>query len=54
MVGKTTTPLNPSGIIFLNETRYDVVSEAEFIEKDIQVKVITVEGARIVVRRVDE
>ncbi len=54
LVGKTTTPLNPSGIIFLDGNRYDVVSEAEFIEKNTQVKVIKVEGSRIVVRKVEE
>ena len=52
MLGVTLTPLHPSGTMILNDARYDVVSEGEFIEKNIEVKVIAVEGARIVVRAV--
>ncbi len=52
MTGIALTPLHPSGTMLLNDTRYDVVSEGDFIEKNAQVKVINVEGARIVVRKV--
>lgn len=54
MTGITLTPLHPSGIMLLNNARYDVVSEGSFIEKNAQVNVINVEGARIVVRQIDE
>lgn len=53
MTGITITPLHPSGTMLLNDMRYDVVSEGDFIEKNTQVKVIKVEGVRIVVRKVD-
>lgn len=54
MTGVTITPLHPSGTMLLHNKRYDVVTEGDFIEKNMQVKVIVVEGARIVVRKVDE
>ena len=54
LIGVTLTPLHPSGTIVLDEKRYDVVSEGGFIAKQTQVKIVEVEGARIVVRQVDE
>lgn len=53
-IGVTITPVHPSGTILLNDRRYGVVSEGEFIGKNVNVKVIDVEGSRIVVRQVDE
>ncbi|TMN21000.1 NfeD family protein [Lentibacillus cibarius] len=50
--GKTITPLRPSGTAVFNEERLDVVTEGGFIEKDKRVKVIRVEGVRIVVREI--
>ncbi|MBD3308529.1 nodulation protein NfeD [candidate division KSB3 bacterium] len=50
MVGVTLTALHPSGTMVLNDKRYDVVSEGGFIEKNTRVKVLSVEGARMVVR----
>ena len=54
LTGKTLTPVHPSGTMVIREKRYDVVSEGEFIDKNTVVKVIDVEGVRIVVRQVDE
>ena len=51
-VGITVTPLRPSGTVKVDDERLDVVAEGGFIEKDIDVKVIKVEGSRIVVREV--
>lgn len=51
-VGITITPLRPSGTVKVDDERLDVVAEGGFIEKDIAVKVIKVEGSRIVVREV--
>lgn len=48
--GKTLTVLRPSGTVIINNERVDAVSEGAFIEKNARVKVIKVEGARIVVR----
>lgn len=54
MIGVTLTPLHPSGTMALDDRRYDVVSEGGFIDKNTQVKIVEVEGARIVVRQVQE
>lgn len=54
LIGVTLTPLHPSGTILLEEKRYDVVSEGEFIDKQMRVKILEVEGARIVVRKIEE
>lgn len=48
--GKTLTVLRPSGTVIINHERVDAVSEGDFIEKNARVKVIKVEGPRIVVR----
>jgi len=52
--GKTTTVLRPSGTVELNGVRLDVVTRGEFIEKDVNVIVLRVEGRRIVVKALDE
>lgn len=51
--GIVTTPLRPSGIISIDGQLLDVVSEGKFIEKDELVKVIRVEGRRIVVQKIN-
>jgi membrane-bound ClpP family serine protease len=48
--GVSLTVLRPSGTAVFNNERLDVVSEGGFIEKDRKIKVIKVEGVRIVVR----
>ena len=50
--GHTLTILRPAGTIVINNERVDAVSEGGFIEKNAKVRVIKVEGARIVVREV--
>ncbi|TRM12744.1 nodulation protein NfeD [Lentibacillus cibarius] len=50
--GKTITPLRPSGTAIFNEERLDVVTEGGFIDKGKRVKVIRVEGVRVVVREI--
>lgn len=53
LLGKTgvvVTKLRPAGVIVLDESKYDVVSEGEFVEVGTAVLVVKVEGARIVVR----
>ena len=52
--GVTTTVLRPAGLAEFEGVRLNVVSEGEYIPKDIRVRVDHVEGARIVVRRVRE
>jgi membrane-bound serine protease (ClpP class) len=48
--GVALTSLRPSGTATINGQRVDVVAETGFIEPGTHVKVVAVEGARIVVR----
>jgi len=50
--GTVITPLRSAGAVLIDGDRLDAVSEAEFIEKDIEVEVIKIEGNRIIVKRV--
>ena len=52
MSGTVITPLRSSGTVLIDGKRIDAVSEGEFIEKDIVVEVIKIEGGRIVVRKI--
>lgn len=54
LVGKTgevLTELRPAGSILLDGVPVDVVSEGAFIEKGEQVRIISVQGSRVVVRK---
>ena len=48
--GKSITPLRPAGAALINDQRVDVVTLGDFIEAEVEVEVILVEGNRIVVR----
>jgi len=50
--GITVTPLRPSGTVKMDDERLDVVAEGSFIENNTKVKVVKVEGSRIVVREI--
>lgn len=50
--GKAITILRPAGTADFDGVKLDVVSESEYIQKDTKVKVIKVEGRRIVVREI--
>lgn len=50
--GTTLTVLRPAGTVDFDGVKLDVVSEGDFIPKDTEVKVIKVEGRRIVVRQI--
>jgi membrane-bound ClpP family serine protease len=50
--GIALTQLRPSGNASINGQRVDVVTEGGLIERGTRVKVVAVEGARIVVREV--
>ena len=55
LVGKTGevfTELRPAGSILLDGVPLDVVSEGAFIPKGEQVRVVSVNGSRVVVRRI--
>lgn len=51
MKGTVLTPLRSAGTVLIDGKRIDAVSEAEFIDKGIEIEVIKIEGSRIVVRR---
>ena len=51
---KTVTPLRPSGTIRYGDERIDAVAEGGYIAGDVEVKVIHVEGTRVVVRPLEE
>lgn len=48
--GMTTSVLRPAGTANFDGIKLDVVSEGEFIAKDTKIKIVKVEGRRIVVR----
>ena len=50
--GNSLTALRPSGLVELNDETIDVVSDGTFVDKGKKVKVIRVEGVRVVVREV--
>ncbi|GFZ91839.1 hypothetical protein GCM10010978_32780 [Compostibacillus humi] len=50
--GIALTPLRPSGTGEFNGERIDIVSEGGFIEKGKRIKVVKVEGVRVVVREI--
>ncbi len=47
--GRVLTPLRPSGLAEIGEARIDVVSDSEFLEAGVRVRVCEVEGNRVVV-----
>jgi membrane-bound serine protease (ClpP class) len=49
--GTALTALRPVGTALLNGERADVVAESEMIDKDAAIRVVKIEGNRIVVRQ---
>ena len=52
--GKIISPLRPTGKIEIEGKGYDAVSESGFLESNEKVKVIKIEGYRIVVRKMND
>ena len=48
--GLSITPLRPAGIALIDGERVDVLSEGGFIERNVEIKVVEVEGNRVIVR----
>ena len=48
----TTTDLRPAGIITLDDKRIDAVSDGTFILRNKKVKILEVDGSRVVVREI--
>lgn len=53
-VGITTTPLQSSGYAQFEENVEDVVSDGRSIPRNVSVKVIAVDGTRVVVRQIEQ
>lgn len=51
-VGQTLSPLRPSGKIQIDEYTVDVVTEGDFVDSGLNVRVIGKQGAKVVVRPV--
>ncbi len=49
--GRSLTPLRPAGSVLIGSERVDVVTEGKFIENNVAVKVIRVEGSHIFVEQ---
>lgn len=52
--GEALTELRPAGVISIASTKYDVVTEGNLVDKGKPIRVIEVQGNRIVVRQIDE
>jgi membrane-bound serine protease (ClpP class) len=50
--GRTLTPLRPSGIVRIGDAEIDVVTQGEYVDVGREVRVVEVEGGRVVVREV--
>lgn len=50
-VGKVITTLRPAGTVLIDGKRVDVITDGEYLPNNTEVRVIKVEGARIVVER---
>jgi membrane-bound serine protease (ClpP class) len=51
--GVVVNSLRPAGIIEVDGERIDVVSEGGFVEKNERVKIVKIEGRRIVVKKIN-
>lgn len=51
--GRARTTLRPSGVAEIDGRKHSVVTAGEFIEQGAPVRVVRVEGSRVVVRRAD-
>lgn len=50
--GVTTSVLRPSGVGEFDGVKMDIVADGEFIDSDVKVKIIKVQGRRIVVKQI--
>lgn len=52
--GVTTTMLRPSGIARINDERLDVITDGEFVEKGIRIRVVKAAAGRIIVTAITD
>ena len=51
--GVTISPLRPGGKVMVGQQTIDVVTEGEFVESGTQVRILTIQGNRVVVRPIE-
>lgn len=51
--GKAITDLRPAGTVLIDDKRYDVVTEGDYVSVGERITVYQVEGGRIVVRKIN-
>ncbi|MDF1869851.1 MAG: NfeD family protein [Phycisphaerales bacterium] len=49
--GKAVTDLHPVGIVLINNTRHDAIAKGQGIDKDSNIRVVSVDGMQIEVRQ---
>ena len=50
LVGVAETPLRPAGKVEFGEEFFDVVSEGDFVDTGEEVRIVEIQGNRVVVR----
>lgn len=53
MEGTAATPLRPTGVAVLNGQRMDVLTDGEPVDRGVSIRVVSIEGNRIVVAPVE-
>ncbi len=51
-LGKTESVLRPSGIAVIDSVRYDVITDGEYLEYGVDIKVVEVNGNKIIVEEI--
>jgi len=52
-VGKTVSPMRPSGTVEFDNTRVDAMTEGVMIDAGVFVRCVDVRGGKVIVRRMD-
>lgn len=51
-IGVTASPLRPAGVALFNDERINVVSDGSYVDKNVAVEVVKIEGGKVIVRSV--
>ena len=50
--GTVVTPLRPSGTVSFGDLRLDVIADGEFVDRDQGVRVMRLDGSKVIVRKI--
>ena len=53
-IGVVTSTLRPAGVAKFDEAMVDVVSDGEFVNQDVKVKIVSINGNRVTVEPITE